>query len=259
MSPEARAARERKQKIFVAVGGLFLLALLAFQLPKILGGSGSTAAPATETTITTTDANGVAVEVPPVDTAVPVAVRLTDTDRPARPGPGQLRSLGTFSRKDPFVQQLVSPDSPSDEGTSGGGGSGQPGKGDAPGAGTKQPANPQTKGFTVGGTAAATATVISVNGERQTLVPGAAFPEQDPVFVLVGEQPGSKSVVIGVAGGAYASGDRTTRLRVGRPLVLVNTATGARYRLVLVAVGNGTARAATPERSEPAAPLPESP
>jgi hypothetical protein len=94
-------------------------------------------------------------------------------------------------------------------------------------------------------------TVISVNGARQTLVPGAAFPAADPVFVLVAEQPGAKSVVVGVAGGAYASGDRTTKLRVGKPLVLVNTATGARYRLVLVAVGNGTATAQGPTRNTP--------
>ena len=34
------------------------------------------------------------------------------------------------------------------------------------------------------------------------------------------------------------NGERTTKLKVGTPLVLVNTTTGARYRLVLVAVEN---------------------
>jgi hypothetical protein len=240
----ARAARERKQKIFVAVGGLFLLAMLAIQLPKLMGGSEPAAAPSTETTITV---DGQAV--PPVDTAVPIAVKLTDTDRPVAVGPGQLRSFSTFSRKDPFVQQLVSPTPTEGGGEVGGEG---PGK-DAPGGGTKSPENTPSKGFTVGGTTAAAVTVISVNGARQTLVPGAAFPAADPVFVLVAEQPGAKTVVIGVAGGAYASGDRTTKLRVGRPLMLVNTATGARYRLVLVAVGNGTAMTAQgPASDEPA-------
>ena len=235
-----RAARERKQKIFVAVGGLFLLALLAIQLPKLMGGSEPTAAPTTETTITVDGQ-----VVPPVDTAVPVAVRLTDTDRPVAAGPNQLRSFSTFSRKDPFVQQLVSPTPAKGGGGGGGGGEG------APGEGTKSPENTPSKGFTVGGTTAAAVTVISVNGARQTLVPGAAFPAADPVFVLVAEQPGAKTAVIGVAGGAYASGDRTTKLRVGQPLMLVNTATGARYRLVLVAVGNGTATAQGPERTTP--------
>ncbi len=243
----SRAARERKQKIFVAIGGLFLLALLAIQLPKLLGGAESTAAPATETTITV---DGEAV--PPVDTAVPVAVKLTDTDRPVGVGPGQLRSFSTFSRKDPFVQQLVSPTPTDGAGAGGGGGEGPPGKDAPPGGGTKSPENTPSKGFTVGGTTAAAVTVISVNGARQTLVPGAAFPAADPVFVLVAEQPGAKTVVIGVAGGAYASGDRTTKLKVGKPLMLVNTATGARYRLVLVAVGNGTATTAQgPTRTTP--------
>jgi hypothetical protein len=86
-------------------------------------------------------------------------------------------------------------------------------------------------------------TVISVNGARQTLAPGMAFPTADPVFVLVSEQPGAKSVIVSVAGGAYANGDRATKLKLGQPLVLVNTTTGARYRLVLVAVGNGAVAA----------------
>src|SRR3989442_210133 len=51
MQSADRAARERKQKIFVAVGGLLLLALLAFELPHYLGGSsGSSSTPPTTTT-----------------------------------------------------------------------------------------------------------------------------------------------------------------------------------------------------------------
>ena len=52
MTPEARAARERKQKIFVVAGGLLLVALLAIQLPKLLGGSSSPESAATTTTST---------------------------------------------------------------------------------------------------------------------------------------------------------------------------------------------------------------
>jgi hypothetical protein len=226
----ARAARERKQKIFVAIGGVVLLALLAFQLPKLLGGSEPSAV-----TETTTDTATVAGETtPPADTAVPTSVALVDTDRALAPGPGQLRSFGTFTRKDPFVQQLASP-----EGDGGAGGSaGGTGVG-KPGGEATTPAETPSKGFSTGGSSALSVTVISVNGARQALAPGTAFPAADPVFVLVSEQPGSKSVVISVAGGAYANGDRTTKLKVGTPLVLVNTTTGARYRLVLVAVGTG--------------------
>jgi hypothetical protein len=251
VSPEARAARERKQKIFVAAGGLFLLALLAFQLPKLLGGSESTATPAATTTTaadgTTTTMDGA----PPVDDAVPVSVGLVDTDRRLKPGPGQLRSFDTFSRKDPFVQQIKdqSSDAASEGGATGGGA--------PPGGGGKTPETP-SKGFTVGeSTAAAAVTVISVNGARQALTTGMAFPAADPVFVLVTEQPDAKAVIIGVAGGAYANGDRTTKLKLGKPVVLVNTATGARYRIVLVSVGNGSATsAAGPSRDEGSATTP---
>ena len=41
MTPDARAARERKQKIFVVVGGLFLLAMLAVPAAEAPGGSGA--------------------------------------------------------------------------------------------------------------------------------------------------------------------------------------------------------------------------
>jgi hypothetical protein len=67
------------------------------------------------------------------------------------------------------------------------------------------------------------------------------FPTSDPVFVLVSEQPEAKSVVVGVVGGAYAGGSKTTKLKVGKPLTLVNTTTGAKYRISLVSVGSGDA------------------
>ena len=240
-SANARAARERKQKIFVAVGGLFLLAMLAFQLPKLMGGSSSAAA-----TTETTAVDGAAT--PTADTAVPVSVALRDTDRRLPVGPGKLRSFTVFERKNPFVQQVSSDEAPADGSESAGGGGVAPSD--------EKPEQTPSKGFTVGGTEnAAAVTVISVNGVRQALEAGSAFPVADPVFVLVAEQPGKKTVTIGVAGGEYASGDRTTKLKVGKPLVLVNTATGARYRVVLVAVGNG---AATGE-SSPTTPAPSSP
>ena len=90
---------------------------------------------------------------------------------------------------------------------------------------------------------------MTVNGARQVLEPGMKFPASDPLFVLVAEQPGSKAVVVGIAGGAYSGGNETTTLKVGKPLTLVNTATGARYRISLVSVGSSAA-------AEPAAPTP---
>lgn len=220
---DARAARERKQKIFVVVAGVLLLLLLAFQLPRILGGSeSSSAAPATETTVGSDQT--------PVTPSGPTPVVLVDTDRPHAPAPGKLRSFSVFSKKDPFEQQVdnsTTPETPPPTGV-----------------GVSQ-GKPPSKGFKPDQKPAATMTVISVNGARQVLAPGAAFPTADPVFVLVAEQPNAKTVVIGIRGGSYSSGARTTKLRVGKALVLVNTTTRARYKLVLVAVGAGDA-AATP-------------
>jgi hypothetical protein len=221
----ARAARERKQKIFVVAGGILLLGLLAIQLPKLLGGSESpAAAPAGETTT-------VGGETTPIVTpAQPVG--LGDTDRPYPPDPGKLRSFTIFAKKDPFKQQVD--DSPAAETPAAPSG----------GVGASQ-GQPPTKGFNPNQQPSATMTVISVNGARQALNPGSAFPAANPVFVLVAEQPKAKAVVIGIAGGSYSSGAKTTQLRVGKPLVLVNTTTRARYRLVLVAVGAGDAAGTT--------------
>lgn len=227
MNTADRAARERKQKIFVVIGGIVLLAMLAFQLPKLLGGSESpAAAPAEETTFASDPTTPVPARV--------AAVALVDTDRRLGAAPGKLASLSVFSAKDPFIQQVVT-DSPI----------GEPGAG---GGATKDAEKTPSKSFTVGAPAA-TVTIISVNGERQTLETGSTFPASDPVFVLVSEQPNAKTAVIGVAGGAYASGAKTTKLKVGQPLTLVNTTTGARYRIVLVAVGSGGD--ATPEKPKP--------
>lgn len=219
-----RAARERKQKIFVAVGGVVLLGLLAFQLPKLLGGSETpSAAPAGDTTTVGTVPSPGAQSRPAV---------LVDTDRPHPPDPGKLRSFSIFAPKDPFEQQVDSSPTPETAAPPSGG------------VGVSQ-GQPPTKGFNPNQKPAATMTVISVNGARQALAPGSAFPAANPVFVLVAEQPQAKAVVIGIAGGSYSSGAKTTKLRIGKPLVLVNTTTRARYRLVLVAVGEGDAAGAT--------------
>ena len=230
---DARAARERKQKIFVAVGGLVLLALLAFQLPKLLGGSGSeTAAPAAETTTggeTEPGTQGT--------TAIPVA--LVDTDRPLALGPGQVRSFSVFELKDPFIQQIVEREpSPIPTGIT---------RERAQG-GAQQRAQAPSRSFSVGA-AAAGATILSVNGVRHVLEPGGFFPASDPVFVLVSEQPGAKTVIVGLRGGEYENGGKRTTLRVGKPVVIVNSTTGARYRLVLVTAGDGKPKA--PAKNQP--------
>jgi hypothetical protein len=222
MTPEARAARERKQKIFVAVGGVILLGILAIQLPKILGGSSTP-----EATPATAPAETAPGTTPP--SAAPTSLGGQAT-LPALEG-SKLRSFSVFSRKDPFVQQVVTPTEPAAGESAGSGGKQQPKKGDE-----KVP----SQGFTTGEKAAASVTVIRVNGTPETLETGTTFPSTDPVFVLIAEQPKQKTATIGIAGGAYANGSRAIKLRVGKPLVLENTATGAKYKLVLVSVGSGS-------------------
>jgi hypothetical protein len=237
MTPEQRAARERKQKIFVVVGGLVLVLLLAIQLPKVLGGGSDSASPetseTTEATEATTQAETTAPE-PKTEAPTTVAVSLGDTDRPLPSDPRKLRSLRSFSGKDPFVQQV---DTPTPEA---GGEAGS--AADGPGDGEEPQPEENSAGFSVG-QATASATVISVNGVRPVLSPGDLFPTASPTFVLVAEQPSANTVSIGVAGGQYEGGAKVTKLTVRKPLVLVNTTTGASYRLVLVSVGDGSAAA----------------
>jgi hypothetical protein len=221
MKPDARAARERKQKIFVLVGGLLLLALLAFQLPRLLGGSSSSSAsPTADTTLAGDETGAVATQ------ATPVA--LVGVDRHTGSELTKLTTLSQFAPKDPFVQQVATAAPPPVAEAAAGVAS----------KGAKAAKPSASKGFSTK-PAATAVTIVSVNGARQTLAPGATFPASDPVFVLIAEQPQSKSVVIGVVGGAYAGGAKTTKLVVGKPLTLVNTTTGAHYRISLVSVGSG--------------------
>jgi hypothetical protein len=141
----------------------------------------------------------------------------------------KLSSFGIFRPKDPFVQQ-VKTEMPTEA---------APTEAPAKGAGAAAKGEKPTKFSTGGAAKAQSATIVVVNGVRQVVEPGTKFPSSDPLFVLVAEKPGAKSVVIGIAGGAYSGGGKTTTLRIGRPLTLVNTATGARYRISLVSVGSG--------------------
>lgn len=243
MTPEARAARERKQKIFIAVGGVFVLVMLAIQLPKILGGSSSPEASAgTETTVAQPPAAA--------PSGTPAAVPGDAVSLPAVEGT-KLRDFSLFAGKDPFVQQVKTSTTAETSGAEGSGGTTASAK-----KGTeKVPA----QGFSVGDKAAASITVLSVNGTREALEAGATFPSTDPVFVLIAEQQRQKTVTVGIAGGAYENGSRTVKLRVGKPVVLENTATGAKYRLVLVSVGSGSSAAPAPtpgSSSTPSSPPP---
>jgi hypothetical protein len=230
MSPEARAARERKQKIFVVVGGLLLVALLAIQLPKLLGGSSSPESAASQTTSTVPGQ----VTAPAGTTTPPVAGSTTpSTHATTVAATSKLSSLSAFRPKDPFVQQVVT-ESPAE------GAASSPAPGSAAKTSKDAKGDGATAKFSTAAKAAgASATIVTVNGARQVVEPGARFPAADPLFVLVAERPEARAIVIGIVGGAYSGGQRATTLKVGKPLTLVNTTTGARYKISLVSVGSG--------------------
>ena len=63
-----------------------------------------------------------------------------------------------------------------------------------------------------------------------------AFPASEPTFVLVSLAKDGKSVEIGIAGGAYADGGETLKLKFGKRITLQNTADGSSYELELLAI-----------------------
>jgi len=252
IDPKAKAKR---QKIIAAVGGVILLGVLAFQVPRTMkmlnppteSSSSSSSAPSTTTPATATPiaapslAGGNA-------TAAPAAASggdgLADPDAVPTPASGQLLAFGLFRSKDPFAQQLkVGATGSSGAAPTSGGGSGPTGaKGAAAvvvapttGGGKK------SGGSTSGGSSApatppatVTTAVISVNGAPESVQVGGQFPAAEPVFKLVSlTKTGAK---VGIAGGTLQNGAGTVTLTKNKPVTLLNTSDGTRYVLRLVSV-----------------------
>ena len=241
------AAKAKKQKIILVVGGVLLLGVAAIQVPKLMKHSGP---PAQKAAAETTSPSPAAPSVPaataptgtvtavkvsgPRATAILAGVTIQGSGTPAA-DEGQLSSFSLFDPKDPFVPQASAA---------------------APAAATPAPAakpatTPADATGSTGGAGAGTAAVtaappptnatITMNGAAHALVVKQPFPKGDPLFVLVSLKP--KLAKIGVAGGSFADG-KTLALPKGKPVTLVNDATGARYTLELVYTGT------VPEQTE---------
>jgi hypothetical protein len=239
-------AKEKKQKIIAAVGGVLLLGLLAFQVPRTMKMLNQSATPppppATAPSTVPTDPSVLPTPGAVGEGAGPTASgggTLVDSDLQPTAASGQLEAFGRFSSKDPFVEQIQEPGS-------GGGGDSGSGSSSSGSGGSKQPSEPGDGGVvgkpsapSGGGgskpSAAAGSAVISVNGTEETVAVGGDFPKDSPVFTLVKLVGGEARIAI--AGGALASGSPTTTLQKGKTLTLVNTADGTRYELKLVSVG----------------------
>jgi hypothetical protein len=274
--------RVRRQKVFIAVGSVLLLAILGYELPKLLGGHGNRNA-APDVVIVSPGA-GVVGAPPPV----PVG-KLPPTDRiVVVRDSGQLISFGLFKSKDPFVQQLstteeptavpapppptsttTTPTSTTPTSTT----SQEPGVGVTPVV-TTPSSTPGSSGAPVApgvtptpGTTTPTApppvpteALISTNGLCERIAVNGTFPTSENIFRLVSIAKDGKSVQLGIVGGSFDSGQPTATLKVGGKLTLVNTADGTRYVIELkpkCAVVNEPATQGTPPPSTtPVSPTP---
>jgi len=243
------AAKAKKQKLVLAVAGVALLGLAAMQGPKLMKQlHPSTSAPSASPSSPSVPGPSTAVPGAPAaprssaaagsgPTAVLAGVALRASAAPA-PVQGQLTSFELFTPKDPFVQQASDTTAgqapppgttPAPSSKPAGGAAGAGGSKAAPSVVAAPPPPP-------------TDATISVNGTDEAVAvtkPPQTFPKSDPVFVLVSLK--AKSATIGIADGTLT--DRpTVQLKMGKPLTLVNSATGARYALKLLYTG------ATPEQ-----------
>lgn len=238
-------AKAKRQKIIAAVGGVLLLGLLAFQVPrtmKMLHQSNANAASSTTPASTTSSPTTGPIAAPSLSGGNATASSasnvssdgVNDPDVLPAPQSGQLLAFSRFRSKDPFSQQLnLNCGNGGD--TQGCGGSTPSGGGTKPAA--KPPAAP-ARSMTVApskfGTAKLASAVISVNGASETVVVGKSFPASNPTFKLVSLT--KTSTRVGIAGGSLASGQATVTLTLNKPLTLMNTADGTRYVLRLLSV-----------------------
>ena len=261
-----KAARARKQKIFLAIGGVVLAALAVIQGPKLLDqlkGSSPAAPAASASSTPTPAATGTEGAAPTNGAAAPVATVATVRapksattqlagivivpEQPAKAGDGQLQSFTLFDSKDPFVQKvtvkLLTPEQVAQLGVKQSAPAAKPGGSTGGATGGSSTGGSSAGGSAAGGSTSApqpvatplTIAILKVNGVLQTIELGKRFPKGDPAFVLKSLKRGR--VGIAVAGGDFAGGGVLT-LRLGRQITLVNTATGARYVVKLLYIGD---------------------
>jgi hypothetical protein len=239
IDPKAKA---KKQKIYAAVGGVLLLAVLAFQVPRTLkmlhpkNINDTAAAPApTTTTSGPIAAPSLAGGNATVVSAPGALGELGNPDAVPLPQSGQLLAFGLFRTKDPFAQQLKVTCVAS---TGGDTATACPAATATPATTTPAKTTPSTtssgpsSGVPHPAATPITSAVILVNGQSQSVQAGGQFPAADPVFTLVSLT--ATTAKIGIAGGSLQGGSQTVTLKKNKPVTLMNTADGTRYVLRLV-------------------------
>jgi hypothetical protein len=234
------AAKARKQKLFLIVGGVLLLGVAAIQGPKLMkhGSSPAVAATATAAAPSAGDAAASAataatVPVPTTPTFVAAAYVAGVALPGSSPGPvttSQLASFTLFDAKDPFLQQVGDGTGLSQDTAAATPDSGAPAAGpSATGAGTTPAVKPLPIAF---------ATIMLDGKPQQPHLGGKKvdkeFPTAAPLFVLVSLK--KDQAKIGVAGGSFDNG-QTVTLKLRKTVTLADTATGVLYELKLVYTG----------------------
>jgi hypothetical protein len=242
---DLKAAKAARSKKLAIGGGVLLVLVLAFQVPrtmKMLSRSAPKQTSAvTATTPATTTPNAAAsasASAPVSSSSTGRAVLIAQLAPAAREG--QLSVLSaSFKSKDPF-RQLIKTDATSSKSSDT--------------TTKKQPATSLKLKVVPSAPAAKAApatrkvvlpflsATISVNGVKEGVNVKVDFPAAAPLFRLVSLT--KRTAKISVAGGSLANGAPTLTLRRGKPLTLMNTADGTRYRLVLVSTSRETAAAA---------------
>ena len=230
-----REAKDRRTKK-VALGlSVVLVAVLAFEVPKMMhnGSSSSTPPAATTTAGTYTTPTGAHTAAPTTATGTAAVVgmpttastKLPNSDSLPQQSKGTLYSFSHFTGKNPFTQQ-VSNTAPATAQTTGAL-TASVSRGSTASSGASRA---HQSGRALAATGAAR---ISVNGQIQVVRVGATFPSSNPLFRLVALAHGG--VRIGIASGSYSSGAHTVALTPGRTLTLVDQADGVRYKIRLIA------------------------
>jgi hypothetical protein len=236
--------REKRAKIAAIGGVVLLLAVAAWQGPKMLKlmhqkpiVPATSAAPAGTSALPGADGTAAA-------SGTTAAGELADTDvPPAALDDGQLVAFDVFETKDPFRPQVTNADlaqsahsataTESAPGTASDAASAPTSTTPAaePPAATAVPSTPSSPETTTTAKPAPTV-AISVNGATAHVASGGTFPSGAPVFRLVSWT--KDTARIGIVGGSYSTGDPTLELTVDRPVTLQNTSNGQRYKLILL-------------------------
>jgi hypothetical protein len=271
-------AKEKKQRIIALVGGLLLLGLLAFQVPRVMKQLNKKPPPRSYASTTATAPTGTpSLAAPTLSGNEQAATGAGATDGsslasgdvapPAEDG--QLGSFSRFASKDPFAQQLsddtTGSASASASLSSSGGASSPAGGSASPGLSSSGSGSTPSQAAPSGGSSQPVpgSAVISVNGALMSVTTGTDFPQPSasdgsaqPLFHLL--KLTAHTARITIVGGSYSNGAPAGTLRENKPLTLMNTADGTKYRLILKPQGTAVPGAAGTTGTTPTVTLPAS-